>query len=484
MVLVVLVSAVAGGVVLGGTATAFDGKAAATYPSTPGSSTLGTTLAAVKPGDNAPQNGIKQIRLDFSGSNFDGSVENISASDVFVVIRGGQRIEIANSGGSIIDVSGIRVSSNGAGDQLTITLPRPITPQFPDGGGSSTGAEVAVKFDNFTTPSQPGSYTVEQTLIGPSGGTDGPVSLTYGVSSPELSMSNQSISQFSDTQEVNVSAQIPGGRSYIGVFTVAQNGSPDELVGSTNVSDGEAQDYSIDVSGNVSESQELVAVAYTESEGRSAGLREDESFDPTQDDPLVVNGNLVNASASISTLDVDSRVEAGNEYDQGAQLYFSQGDSATSYQIRTVQNGELGPSATQFQTAQNGTAVVDTTGLEEGQYAISRVDDNSLVSLDNDSTTNPGDDSFFVTGQQMTTTGADTGGSTTTDGSGAQTATDGGEGDATEGSGDSGGDEATATGGSGGDGNGGSNGGGPGFGPVVAVVALLAAALLAVRRNR
>ena len=473
MVSLVVLSAMAGGVVLGGTAAALDGSVVGTYPLTPGSNTLGTYVFVARPGDNVAQSGIKKITLRADA----GSFENVTEKDVFVVVRGGKRIEIGNTGEALIDVSGINVSSSNGGDRLTITLPRPVRPRFAS-DSPNTGAEVAIKFDNFTTPKKPGSYPVEGTLSTASGATDGPVSVSYTVSSPELSMENQSVSQFSKTQEVNVSAAIPAG-GYVGVFKVAPNGSPGKLVGSTNTSTASpgVKNYSIDVSGNISESQQLMAVAYTESSGRSSGLRAGESFDPTEDDPLVVNGNLVNATASISTLDVDGRVEAGNEYDQGAKLYFSQGDSSTSYQIRTVKNGELGPSATQFQTAPNGTAIIDTTELEQGQYAISRVDDDSLVSLDNDSTTAPGDDSFFVSGKQMTTTGG--GATATEDGSAATENGGNGGGDATEG--------GTASGGSnesGGNGDGGSSGFGPGFGPVVAVLALLAAALLAVRRDR
>jgi PGF-CTERM protein len=115
----------------------------------------------------------------------------------------------------------------------------------------------------------------------------------------------------------------------------------------------------------------------------------------------VIDGELLNATASISTLDVDGRLQAGGEYDQGERRYFDQGEASSGYQISRIEDGEIGPSATQFQTAANGTAIVDTAALDEGQYAITRVDDGSLVGLDNDSTTGPGDDSFLVTGQQV-----------------------------------------------------------------------------------
>jgi PGF-CTERM protein len=478
LVLVVLCSSVVGGIALGGSAAALDAGAGSMYPSAPGTDALGTTVVVARPGDAVAQNGIRTITLSTSA----GSFENVTDDDVFIAIRGGQRIEIAEGGSDITELSNISVSPSAGGNQLQITLPRPVRPRFAS-DSPNTGAEVAVKFENFTTPSQPGSYQINGTLTDPSGATDGPASVSYSVSSPALSMANQSLSQFSDQQTINVSAAVPGG-GYVGLFTTAPNGSPGQLVGATNVStSSSAENYSIDVGGNVSESQQLMAVAYTESSGRSAALRDQESFDPTEDQRLRVNGTLVNATANVSTLDVDGRVEAGGEYGQGARLYFPQGEPNTGYQLRSVNGSELGPAATQFETAANGTTVLDTSELSEGQYAITRVTDGSLVSLDNDSTTGPQDDSIFITGQQVTT-------QATTQASGTDAATDTAtSGDTTE-TAASGGADATAASGSGnGSGSGSGNGSGtttgssgPGFGIAVAVVALLGAALLATRR--
>ena len=472
MVLVVLLSTAVGGIALGGTAAALDEGAGATYPLTPGSNTLGTFVYVARPGDAVAENGIKEITLDVSEG---ASVANVTDDDVFIAVRGGKRIEIAENNSDIVEVSNISVSSNQAGDELTITLPRPVRPRFAS-DSPNTGAEIAVKVGNFTTPSQPGTYPINGTLTDPSGTTDGPATVTYSVSSPQISMENQDLSQFSDQQTLNVSAAVPGG-GYVGVFTKAPNGSPGKLVGATNVSTTPAaQNYTIDVGGNVSESQQLMAVAYTESSGRSAGTRAGESFDPSADQPLRVNGTLVNATANVSTLDVDGKVEAGGEYPQGARLYFPQAESGTSYQVRSVDGSELGPAATQFQTGANGTTVLDTSDLSEGQYAITRIDDDSLVSLDNDSTTGPQDDSIFITGQQQTT-------QATTQASGTDAATDGQSGGDETAAGD--GTDAAAGNDSGnGSGSGDSSSSGPGFGIAVAVVALLGAALLATRRDR
>jgi len=386
MIAVVVVSAVGGVAVLGGSAAAYEGNAAATYPLTPGTSTLGTAVYAVKPDDAAAENGIETITLDVGS---EASVANVTSDDVEVAVRGGTLFQIEN----------VNVSSSDNGSQLEITLPRTIQPQL--GSGASAGAEVAVKFHNFTTPSEPGTYSIEGTVTTPEGETDGPASVSYTVSQPELSVSDQGISQFSERQQLNLTASIPGG-GYIGLFTTTDDASQGRLVGTTNVSTSpESANYTIDVSGEISSSQNLTAVAYTESAGLSASIRRNETFDPAADNPVVIDGELLNATASISTLDVDGRLQAGGEYDQGERRYFDQGEASTGYQISRIEDGEIGPSATQFQTAANGTAIVDTAALDEGQYAITRVDDGSLVGLDNDSTTGPGDDSFLVTGQQV-----------------------------------------------------------------------------------
>jgi PGF-CTERM protein len=482
LVLVVLCSSVVGGIALGGSAAALDPGAGAVYPSAPGTDALGTAVAVVRPGDAVAQNGIRTITLSTSA----GSFANVTDDDVFVAIRGGQRIEISEGGSAITELSNLTVSSSAGGNQLQITLPRPVRPRFAS-DSPNTGAEVAVKFENFTTPSQPGNYRMNVSLTDPSGTTDGPVSVSYSVSPVTLSMANQSLSQFSDRQTINVSAAIPGG-GYVGLFTTAPNGSPGQLVGATNVSRStSAQNYSIDVGGNISESQQLTAVAYTETSGRSAALRAEEPFNPSEDQPLRVNGTLVNATGYVSTLDVDGRVVAGNQYDQGARLYFPQGEPATGYQLRAVNESELGPAVTQFETATNGTTALDTSDLSEGQYAITRVSNGSLVSLDNDSTTGPQDDSIFITGQQVTTQATATEAATDTATGGDATVTAGGDATTT-----AGGADTTAVSGSGNaNGSGGGNdsggtdtssSGGPGFGIAMAMVALVGAALLARRR--
>lgn len=486
--MVVLLSTVTGAIALGGSAAALDAGAAATYPATPGSSTLGTFVYVARPSDSVAKDGIKTITLHTDS----GSFANVSDNDIFISIRGGKRIEISNQDSSIVDVQGINVSSSRSGHELTITLPRPVRPHFAS-NSPDTGSEIAIKVGNFTTPSQPGSYTVNATLSTPSGATDGPVATNpYSLTKPTLSVANQSVSQFESTQTLNVTAAIPGG-GYVGLFTQAPNGSPGELVGATNVStSSDPQQYTIDVGDNISKNQPIMAVAYTESEGRSISLRQEQSFDPSQDNRLVVNGDLVNATAQVSTLAVDAKVTAGNEYDQGAKLYFAQGTASTSYRISTVSNGSLADGVMQFETAANGTAIIDTADLDKGRYAITRVDNGSLVSLDNDSTTGAGDDSFVVTGQQMATTANTTAtngtNATTQAGTTGTTATTGDAATETAAGSNGGGATQAGTNGSSANGSANASGGetgssGPGFGIGVAAVALLGAGLLALRRR-
>lgn len=495
VIAVVVVSAVGGVALLGGSAAAYEGNAASTYPLTPGTSTLGTALYAVKPDDAAAENGIDTITLDVGS---EASVANVTSDDVEVAIRGGTLFQIEN----------VNVSSSEDGSQLEITLPRTIQPQI--GSGAGAGAEVAVKFRNFTTPSEPGTYSIDGTVTTPDGETDGPASVSYSVSQPELSVPDQDLSQFSESQQLNLTASVPGG-GYVGVFTTTDDGSRGQLVGATNVSTSpQPANYTIDVSGEISSSQNLTAVAYTESTGLSVSIRQNQTFDPAEDDPLVIDGELLNATSSISTIDVDGRLQAGGEYDQGERLYFDQGEASTGYQISRIEGGEIGPSATQFQTAENATAIVDTANLDESQYAITRVDDGSLVSLDNDSTTGPGDDSFLVTGQQAGPANGTNGSANTTNGTTNATATetantttesanattDADEGNATamETSTEAATTTAAATeetnataaetdaGETNGSGQA-TEEGGPGFTAITAVVAVLAAALLATRRR-
>ena len=468
MTAVVIISALTAGIAFGGVATALNADTAAPYPHSPGTTAAEFPVSVVAQSSDAiTADGMKTMTLNFGADNrFDGDVQNVSADSIAVTVIGqdGQQT-----------VGSYDLSTNGNG-QVTLTFQRPVS--------VSPGDRIVADVSNMTTPSTDGDYAVGVSTSTPSGTTDGPVSVGYRVASAELTFPNQSASQFSGQQNVTVSGVIPNA-GYVAVFTVADNGSRGQLVGSTDpiIAQYTPRTYTVSLNGNVEESQQLMAVAYYESSGISQSERLNGSFDANEDVAIQNNGQLANATGFVTTVDADGRVQAGSEYDQGARLYFSQGDPDVGYQLRAVEEGEPGATATQFETASNGTTTIDTSQLEQGQYVITRIDDGSIVSLDNDSTTSAQDDNIFVTGQTFTesTTGtaSDNGGGDT-----GANATDGG-GDA--GGNDAGGNDSAGDAGdnqSGGDSGGESGAFGPGFGPVVAVVALLAAALFAARRDR
>lgn len=458
MTIAVVVSAVVGGVALGGTAAALDADTAAPYPHSPGT-TVGEFPVSVvaQRSDAITQNGMQSMTLDFGASGgFDGSVGNVTTGSVTVTLVG-------ESTQRTVDPANVSTTGNG---QVTVTFQQPV----------SVGADTRIIADvgNVTTPSTDGTYTIGVSATTPSGTTDGPVTVDYRVAGGSLSFPNQSASQFSANQSVTVSGVIPNA-GYVGVFTVADNGSRGELVGASQpiIALYNERNYTVNLNGNVEESQRLMAVAFYETSGGTQSERLNGTLDPSADAVVTNNGNPVNATGFVTTVDADGIVTAGSEYDQGARLYFGQGEPNTGYQLRTVENGSADSTVTQFETAANGSAVIDTEGLQQGQYVITRIDDGSVVGLDNDSTTSAQDDSIYITGQQFTETTAATGGSNESGGSVSNaTASAGNE----SGAGDNGS-------GNGSGGSGGSSSSGPGFGIAVAVVALLGAALLATRRG-
>jgi PGF-CTERM protein len=469
MTIVVLVSAVVGGVAVSGSAAALGADTAAPYPHSPGTTVQEFPVSVIAQGSDAiTRSGMQSMTLDFGASSgFDGSVQNVSTDSVTVTIAGGN--------GSQRTVSPANVSTTGNG-QVTLTFQQPVAV----GAGNRIIADVG----NVTTPSTDGTYTIGVSATTPSGTTDGPVTVDYRVAGGSLSFPNQSASQFSENQSVTVSGVIPNA-GYVGVFTVADNGSRGELVGSSQpiVALYDQRNYTVNLNGNVAESQRLMAVAFYETSGGTQSERLNGTLDPSADAVVANNGVPVNATGFVRTVDADGLLTAGSEYDQGARLYFGQGEPNTGYQLRTVENGSAGSTVTQFETAANGSATIATDGLQQGQYVITRIDDGSVVGLDNDSTTSAQDDSIYITGQQFTETTATTGGSNDS-GNGSSNATAGANASAGNESGASGGADGNGSGNASGSGNGsGSSSSGPGFGIAVAVVALLGAALLAVRRT-
>ncbi|WP_256687107.1 PGF-CTERM sorting domain-containing protein [Halococcus qingdaonensis] len=463
MITVVLVSALVGGIAVSGSAAALDSDTAAPYPHSPGTSATDFPVSVVAQGSDAiTQDGMKSMTVDFGASgSFDGSVENVSVGSVSVTVA-------SSNGQQTIDPSNVSTTSDG---QITLTFQQPVSVSADD--------RIIANVANVTTPTSDGSYSVGVSTTTPSGTTDGPVTDDYRIESASLSFPNQSASQFSANQSVNVSGVVPNA-GYIGIFTVADNGSRGQPVGSSQpiVALYNERNYTVNLNGNVNESQQLMAVAYYETSGSSQSERLNGTFDPNEDAVVTNNGQPANATGYVTTVDADGRVQSGSEYDQGARLYLDQGEASTGYQLRAVENGSPGRTVNQFETAANGSATIDTTDLQQGQYVITRIDDGSVVSLDNDSTTSAQDDSITITGQQFTESTAAGGGgnnSSANASGGASTAAGGN---------DAGGNSSGNASGNGSGNGSGSSSSGPGFGIAVAVVALLGAALLATRRGR
>ena len=488
MTAVVIVAAVAAVAVGSPAAVALEPDTAAPYPHSPGTTVQDFPISVVAERNDAiVLNGMGSITLDFGAdSSFDGGVQNVTAEDIEVTIIGesDQRT-----------VGAFEVTESGGG-----TIALDFTQRVPVAAGDRILVEVA----NVTTPSADGQYSVSVSATTPSGTTEGPVSVGYRVASASVSFPNQTASQFNDTQEITVSGVVPNA-GYVGVFTVNEDGSRGELVGSTEpiVARYNQRNYTVSLGGDVEESQRLEAVVFYETTGDNAAVRLNESLDPAEDAVVTNDGVPANTTGYVTTIDADARIAAGSEYVPGARLFFDQGEPNTGYQVQAVENGTLGDVVTQFETPANGSTVVSTAGFAPGQYAITRVDDGSVVSLDDDSTTGARDDSFLVTESAAeTTTDATTNASvgtnaTTVDGTAATTTDDGSAtaaaGATEQGTTDDGAGETTPAGdggdtagnGSDGDsGDGNSGAFGPGFGPAVAVIALLAAALLAARRTR
>ena len=485
MTAVVVVAAVAAVAVGGPAAVALEPDTAAPYPHSPGVTVQEFPVSVVaERNDAVVLNGMGALTLDFGAdSGFDGSVTNVSADDVEVTI-------ISETDQQTVGAFEVTGNSDG-----TVAL------EFTQRVEVAAGDRILVQVADMTTPSADGQYSVSVSATTPGGTTDGPVSVGYRVVSASVSFPNQTASQFNDTQPITVSGVVPNA-GYVGVFTVNENGSRGELVGNTEpiVAQYNPRNYTVALDGNVEASQRLEAVVFYETTGGNAAVRLNGSLDPAEDEVVTNDGVPANATGYVATIDADGRITTGSEYEIGSRLFFDQGEPDTGYQVQAVENGMLGGVVTQFETPANGSAVVSTAGFAPGQYTITRLDDGSVVSLDGDSTTGAQDDSFFVTEAVAETTDATT---TADDSAGTDTmTTETTDGAATTEAGTTGQDtteqERTETGASettaatdggdttsgGDDGDGSSGAFGPGFGPVAAVLALLAAALVAARRAR
>ncbi|PSQ12481.1 PGF-CTERM sorting domain-containing protein, partial [Halobacteriales archaeon QS_7_68_65] len=327
MTAVVIVAAVAAVAVGSPAAVALEPDTAAPYPHSPGTTVQDFPISVVAERNDAiVLNGMGSITLDFGAdSSFDGGVRNVTAEDIEVTIIGesDQRT-----------VGAFEVTESGGG-----TIALDFTQRVPVAAGDRILVEVA----NVTTPSADGQYSVSVSATTPSGTTEGPVSVGYRVASASVSFPNQTASQFNDTQEITVSGVVPNA-GYVGVFTVNENGSRGELVGSTEpiVARYNQRNYTVSLGGDVEESQRLEAVVFYETTGDNAAVRLNESLDPAEDAVVTNDGVPANTTGYVTTIDADARIAAGSEYVPGARLFFDQGEPNTGYQVQAVENGTLG----------------------------------------------------------------------------------------------------------------------------------------------
>ena len=464
IIAVALLTGLAGAATVSGPAAALNASSSAPFPHSPGTTVDSFPVSVtVQQGDAIAQSGMGSMTLNYAASDgFDGNLANVSPSDVSVYVSNGTGVE---------PVTAYQVSKQGNG-RLALDFQQPV--------GVQPGDRIIADVGNVTTPSSSDSYAIGVSTTGADGGTDGPVPVGYEVVAANISFPNQSASQFAANQSVNITGVVPNA-GYVAVFKQNDDGSRGELVGNTRpiLATYSDRNYSVNLGGRVTQSQPLEAVVYYETSGTTQTERLNGSFDPDQDAVVTNNGVPANATGYVTTLVASGRLTAGEEYRQGERLLFA-GEPGASYRVNAIDNGSVGGIQSQFQTAANGSTTIDTADLGEGQYVVTRIDNGSVVGLDNDSTTSLQDDSFFVTGETVSTaTSLDA----NTNASGEGNASDGTAGGAsTEAAGGNASGEGNASNGN--ESGGGSGAGGPGFGVVVAVVALLGAALIATRRTR
>jgi hypothetical protein len=378
---------------VGGTTVALEDELSEPYPHSPGSNVLQRVSVTAESGDAVVQSGLEEATIDFGVDNrFDGSFGNVTRVDVLV------------SGRDPIPAN-FSTSDNG---QITIDPARRISLE--------AGDRMFFRIFNFTTPSVANPYRAQVTLTSGEGATD-TATVNYPITRTTLSFPNQTAPQFG-SQSVELSGTVPNF-GYIGVFEVDGNGRG-ELVGSTATGpDHDPQNFTVDLNGNVTESQALQAVVFYETRGETLDERRNGTFDPATDRPFTNTGQVVSATGFATTIDADARLEPGREYAPGTGLYFAGGEPGTGYQVRRVEDGSLAGTATQFETGSDGTATFDTADVGTGRYAITTVaEPGEVLSIDDDSTTSAADDSFVVA--------AGASGSATTGGSADAGGTDGG----------------------------------------------------------
>jgi PGF-CTERM protein len=165
------------GVVAALPALALEPDSGSTYvnPSAPGATGEFRATVVAERGDNITQNGLKTVTLDFSADpDYSGSIAGVTPRDVEVRAT-------AASGNGTVPAGPVRVSSNPAGDRLTITLPSAYQNVQP-------GDEISVTIDGVRNPEiaipDPQGvrgFTLRVAASDPQGNTDGPVELLYSI---------------------------------------------------------------------------------------------------------------------------------------------------------------------------------------------------------------------------------------------------------------------------------------------------------------
>lgn len=179
-------------------ALALEPDSGSTYarPAAPGATAAYHVVVGAQPGDSITQNGLKTVTLDYGADpDFSGSVAGVTARDVDVRVT-------APGGNGTVPAGPVQVSTNPAGDRLTVTLlstyqnVRPGTQIIVNVRGVRN-TEIAIP-----DPQGPRGFALDVSASGPQGNTDGPVEVRYTID-PDATAPNA-------TQTANASTQTTG----------------------------------------------------------------------------------------------------------------------------------------------------------------------------------------------------------------------------------------------------------------------------------
>ncbi|WP_117591961.1 BGTF surface domain-containing protein [Haloprofundus halophilus] len=111
-------------------------------------------------------------------------------------------------------------------------------------------------------------------------------------------------------------------------------------------------------------------------------------------------------AAAANAADADDTLTSGSLFYQGQELYVETGASTEAdYQIRTVEDNSLGTTVYSFTTDADGSAIIDTSSLGSGSYALVEANDrNTALSVTESGTSDasdPNSGSFDITEQDI-----------------------------------------------------------------------------------